>query len=104
MRRSPSIVPHVFADQDVYLVLEGFGDWLGHAWCETAEEDGNRATLSRHLIEGEYMHPARIVAFNTTQGSSERIVLRTHGLQLRSATRLGRTPTNCEVQSFGVSH
>ncbi|UPK35166.1 hypothetical protein IVB18_45560 [Bradyrhizobium sp. 186] len=70
MRRFPSIVPHVAADQDVYLVLEDFGDRLGRAWCETAEEDGNRATLLRHLIEGRYMHPARIVAFNTTQGWS----------------------------------
>ncbi|SFQ20312.1 hypothetical protein SAMN05216330_1198 [Bradyrhizobium sp. Ghvi] len=70
MRRSPSIVPHVAADQDVYLVLEDFGGRLGRAWSETAEEDGNRATVIRHLIEGHYMHPARIVAFNTTQGWS----------------------------------
>jgi hypothetical protein len=52
------------------LVLEDFGDRLGRAWCETAEEDGNGAALLRHLIEGQYMHPARIVAFNTTQGWS----------------------------------
>jgi hypothetical protein len=30
-------------------VLEDFGDRLGRAWCETAEEDGNRAALLRHL-------------------------------------------------------
>jgi hypothetical protein len=35
--------------------------------------------------------------------SGVRSVLRTHGLKLRSVTRLGRTPTNCEVQFFGIS-
>ena|SRR5437879_4524159 len=70
MPGSPSIVPHVPADQDVYLVLEDFGGRLGRAWSETAEEDSNRATLVRHLIEGHYIRPARIVAFNTTEGWS----------------------------------
>ncbi|KJC50095.1 hypothetical protein [Bradyrhizobium sp. LTSP857] len=70
MGRSPSIVPHVAADQDVYLVLEDFGGRLGRAWCETAEEDTSRATLMRHMIDGLYEHPTRIVAFNTAEGWS----------------------------------
>ena len=58
------------ADNDVYLVLEDFGGRLGCAWCETAEEDTDRATLMRHLLEGQYEHPARIIAFNTAEGWS----------------------------------
>ena len=70
MGRSPSIVPHAPVNHDVYLVLEDFGGRLGCAWCETAEEDANRATLVRHLVEGQYEHPVRIVAFNPIEGWS----------------------------------
>lgn len=70
MSRFPSIVPHVATDQDVYLVLEDFGGGLGHAWCETAEGDTGRATLMRHLMEGQHERPIRIVAFNTVEGWS----------------------------------
>ena len=71
MRRpeqSPSIVPP--SNQDVYLVLEDFGDWLGQAWRETDVEDTNLETLLRHLLEGQYSNPIRIVAFNTSEGWS----------------------------------
>ncbi|MBB4369790.1 hypothetical protein GGD63_002580 [Bradyrhizobium sp. cir1] len=70
MSRSPSIVPHAPVSHDVYLVLEDFGGRLGCAWCETAEEDANRATLVRHLVEGQYERPVRIIAFNPTEGWS----------------------------------
>jgi hypothetical protein len=70
MAHAPSIVPQSAASHDVYIVLEDFGGRLGRAWSETAEEDCNRATLLRHLIEGHYLRPARIVAFNTTEGWS----------------------------------
>ncbi len=70
MSRSPSIVPPSAADQDVYLVLEAFGGRLGRAWCETADEDTDRAALMRRLVEGHYERPARIVALNTAEGWS----------------------------------
>ncbi|RTE92682.1 MULTISPECIES: hypothetical protein [Bradyrhizobium] len=70
MSHAPSLVPQVTTDRDVYLVLDDFGRRLGRAWCETAEEDANRATLLRHLAEGQYLHPVRIVAFNTAEGWS----------------------------------
>jgi hypothetical protein len=75
MGRSPSIVPHAAANQDVYLVLEDFGGRLGRAWCETAEEDTGRATLMRHLMDGLYEHPTRIVAFNTAEGWSRDVTV-----------------------------
>jgi hypothetical protein len=69
MRSSPSIVPRE-ANQDTYLVLDDFGGRLGRAWRETNEEDTDRETLIRDLVEGEYSDPARIVAFNTAEGWS----------------------------------
>jgi hypothetical protein len=68
MRFSPSIVPG--ADQDVYLVLDQFGNRLGRAWRETDEEDTDRDTLLRQLIEGQYSNPIRVVSFNTSEGWS----------------------------------
>jgi len=56
------------ANQDTYLVLDDFGGRLGRAWRETDEEDTDRETLIRDLMEGQYSHPTRIVAFNTAEG------------------------------------
>jgi hypothetical protein len=57
MRQDSSIVPA--AEHDVYLVLEDFGDDLGRAWAETAEERTDRATLLRELMTGRAMHQRR---------------------------------------------
>ena len=67
--RSPSIVPQE-ANHDTYLVLDDFGGRLGRAWRETEEEGTERETLIRDLMHGKYVYPARIVAFNTTEGWS----------------------------------
>src|SRR6476659_2441549 len=72
--RSPSIVPPE-ANQDTYLVLDDFGGRFGRAWRETNEDDTDRETLIRDLIEGQYGHPARIVAFNTAEGWSRDVTL-----------------------------
>jgi hypothetical protein len=69
MRQSPSIVPDSF-DRDVYLVLDDFGDRLGWAWPETDVADTDRATVIRHLLEGQYSSPVRIVPFNPAEGWS----------------------------------
>ena len=69
MRTSPSIVPDAL-DRDVYLVLDDFGERLGRSWRETDEAETDRATLIRHLLEGQYSAPARVVAFNTAEGWS----------------------------------
>ena len=68
MPRSPSIVPDD-TNRDVYLVLDDFGR-LGRAWRETDEAGADRATLVRNLLDGQYEHPVRIVAFNTAEGWS----------------------------------
>jgi hypothetical protein len=51
MPRSPSIVPSG-PGQDVFLVLDRFGEKLGRAWRETDENDTDYETLIRHL--GKY--------------------------------------------------
>ena len=56
-------------DADIYLVLEDYRP-IGRAYREVDEEKTDRETLIRHLIEGQYDHPVRIVAFNTAQGWS----------------------------------
>jgi hypothetical protein len=61
-------VPEGF-DIDVYVVLEDYGQ-IGRAYREVDEEKGDRETLIRRLIEGQYDRPVRIVAFNTAQGWS----------------------------------
>jgi hypothetical protein len=61
----PSIVPPE-ANQDTYLVLDDFGGRLGRAWRETDEEDTDRETLIRDLMDVQYSHPARIVADRPT--------------------------------------
>jgi hypothetical protein len=69
MHQSPSIIPPG-ADNDIYLVLDEFGNRLGRAWRDTDEEDTDRETLLRHLMEGQYRNPVRIVSFNTGEGWS----------------------------------
>jgi hypothetical protein len=65
--RSPSIVPGF--DVDVYLVLDDFGR-IGRAYRETDEEEADKGSIIRGIIEGEYNSPVRIVAFNTSEGWS----------------------------------
>ncbi|WP_439393027.1 hypothetical protein ACRQ5Q_27565 [Bradyrhizobium sp. PMVTL-01] len=72
MPRSPSNVHHV--DNDTYLVLNDFGR-LGRAWCEADEEGANRETLLRRLLDDQYSHPVRIVAFNTAEGWSRDVTM-----------------------------
>jgi len=74
MRTSPSIVPNG-ADQDTYLVLDDFGDWIGCSWCETDADSADRETLIRDLVDGQYRHPIRIVAFNTSEGWSRDVTM-----------------------------
>ena len=70
MRDSPSIVPDTLG-RDVYFVLDDFGGSFGGlAWPETDVPNTDCPTLVRHLLEGQYSSPVRIVAFNTAEGWS----------------------------------
>ena len=69
MRQSPSIVPDALS-RDVYLVLDDVGGRFGLAWPAAYVAATDRPRLIRHLLEGQYMSPVRIVAFNTAEGWS----------------------------------
>src|SRR3954452_2011945 len=69
MRESPSIVPT--NDQDVYLVLDDYGEW-GTAWRETDVEDTDLESVIIDLLEGQYINPVRVVGFNVSQGLGSR--------------------------------
>jgi hypothetical protein len=45
------------------------------AWRETDEEDTDHETLIRNLMDDQYSHPARIVAFNTAEGGSRDVTI-----------------------------
>jgi hypothetical protein len=66
MPTSPSIVPHG-ADRDTYLVLEDYGH-MGCSWRGTEADNADREALIRDIVEGQYRHLVRIVAFNTAKG------------------------------------
>jgi len=66
----PSLSPAAPDDRDIYLVLQDFGERLGQAWPEVDKQRTDREIVVSDLLRGEYFHPARIVAFNTTEGWS----------------------------------
>jgi hypothetical protein len=67
---SPSIVPFA-AEPDTYLVLDDYGQKLGRAGAETDEDDTESEAVIRHLMEGQFRSPVRVVAFNPAQGWSQ---------------------------------
>jgi len=96
-RWTPSIV-RGWADQTVYLVENDFGG-LGRAFVETDYEyDDLEATITA-LLEGQYSHAVRIVAFNTaerwSQDVSEDIA---HELRRRCDLQLRDVPS--AIQDF----
>jgi len=73
MPRSPSIIPDS-TNRDVYLVLDDFGS-LGRVWPETDEAGTDRVWMIRSLLEGQYVNPVGIVAFNIAEGWSRDVTL-----------------------------
>jgi hypothetical protein len=100
MPRSPSIVPED-DNRDVYLVLDDFGD-LGRAWCETAETDTERSVLIRHLMEGQFGNPVRVIAFNTAAGWSRDVTEEIARELRRRCSDQGEIPRS--LQTFLAHH
>jgi hypothetical protein len=55
------------SDVTVYVVLNDFGP-LGRAYVETDEAEADEATIIENILSGQYLHPVRVVAFNTAEG------------------------------------
>jgi hypothetical protein len=90
MRTSPSIWPQG-ADQDTYFVLDDFGR-IGCTWRGTDPETADRETLIRNLFDGQYGHPVRIVAFNTTERWSRDVTVDIAAELRRRCVEFGEIP------------
>ena len=64
--RTPPLAPGQH-DVTVYVVLNDFGP-LGRAYCETDETEADEETVVDNILNGQYSHPLRVVAFNTVEG------------------------------------
>ena len=82
------IAPHG-PDQDTYIVLEDFGR-NGRSW--RADEDTDRETLIRDLVEGGFDDPVRIVAFNTAKGWCRDVTVDIADELRRRTAKLGDLP------------
>lgn len=72
MRKSswtPSIVPRG-EDQNVYLVLDDFGQ-RGQAWRETDVEATDLEIVISDMLDGQYNDPVRVIGFNTAEKWSQ---------------------------------
>jgi hypothetical protein len=69
MRDTTNLVPESRLEDATYLVLNDFGA-LGKAYVETDPADGDRETIIRSLLSGQYDNPIRVVAFNAESGWS----------------------------------
>jgi hypothetical protein len=67
MSVTPSLVPHF--NGTVHIVLDDFGN-AGRVYRETAEAAATLESVIDDLLTGQFYNPARIVAFNTSQGWS----------------------------------
>jgi hypothetical protein len=60
-----SLVPRT-GEADVYLVLDQLSS-KDRVWREIDEELATEATIINWIADGQFNHPVRIVAFNTTE-------------------------------------
>ena len=62
--RHATLVPN--NDMTVHVVLGDFGE-LGPTWIEIAEDSADKDSIIEGILCGEFAHPLRVVAFNTTE-------------------------------------
>jgi hypothetical protein len=68
MRTQTPLAPgHSDFDATAYIVVNDFGP-LGCAYCETDETEADEETIVENILNGQYSHPIRVVAFNTAEG------------------------------------
>ena len=68
MTDTPSLVP-VSESSDVYFVLDELPTF-GRVWRELSEEAANKQTVLNLIANGEFLDPARVIAFNAAEGWS----------------------------------
>jgi hypothetical protein len=90
---SPSNVPFE-NDQDVFLLLDQLGERFGRVWRETDDEDTDFEAVVRHLLEGQFSNPVRVVAFNTAEGWSRDVSDEVADELRECCADRGETPTS----------
>jgi hypothetical protein len=63
---TPTLVPKQVDDQDVYLVVDDFGQ-SGRAYREADVDATKLESVISDMVAGQYTNPIRVVAFNTAQ-------------------------------------
>src|SRR6266436_2201215 len=85
-----------YQNDTVYLVLEDFGS-LGQAYRETDPSQADRQTVLSNLLSGQYEHPLRIVAFNTTEGWARDVTAEILGEALTRPDQEDFSPATREI-------
>jgi hypothetical protein len=68
MRNQTPLAPgQPISNVTVHVVLNDFGP-LGRAYVETDEVDADEETIIENILNGQYSHPLRVVAFNAAEG------------------------------------
>lgn len=57
-------------DVTVHIVLNDCGP-LGRAFVETDEDEVDEDTIVENILNGQYSHPVRVIAFNTAEGRAD---------------------------------
>jgi len=100
---TPSIIPRD-DHENVYLVVDDLGEH-GRVWREADTEKTDLETVITDLLECQYSHPIRVVAFNTAEGWSRDVSEDVaHELRRRSNLQLTELPECLEdfVMRFEV--
>ena len=67
--QTPPLAPKLTDNVTVHIVLNDFGS-LGRAYVETDEAEADEWTVVSKIMDGEYSNPARVAAFNISEGWS----------------------------------
>lgn len=96
MRNQTPLVPgQPTFDVTVHIVLNYFGSRLGRAYCETGEDEADEETIIENILNGQYSHPIRVVAFNTAEGWASDVT--------EDIARAVLSRANTERRSIGVA-
>jgi hypothetical protein len=95
LMRSPPLLPAF--DFETCVVLDDFGRF--QVYCETDENEVDRETVIRNIINGLYEKPVRVVVFNTAGGWSSDIAEDIGHTKSKSGLRAAE-PMSQSAQSF----
>jgi hypothetical protein len=63
---SPPLAP--LASQTIHLVVDDLGSKFGRVYCETGEAEADELSVVANILEGLYICPVQVIAFNASAG------------------------------------